>query len=374
MTPEPHAPAYFAWLDPLRGFAALSVLAAHLVMLAGLPIPTWYPVAWFRIGFLGVDLFFAISGAVILWSLAELQRRHGERFRRAFAWRRVARILPLYVVTCVAFVCLVRPDILARADALFVVLAHLSFVHNLFPSTHGVINGPSWTLGVEAQFYLVMCLLGPWLLRLAWWRLALLGLSVALAWRAGVWWWLAYDQAAPDTNLVFIASTQLPGVFDEFVAGMLAARWSMARRGGRASTGAWLVVAAIVAWSVAIWAMHVAMPVYWTGAYSVIGLRSLIAVAAGLSVAAALSLSAPRRASPALRLSGDLSYGIYLWHMGALLILQGLMPGADPWLFGGAVLACTLALSALGWFGLERPAMRWARAGTAGRREAVAAQ
>lgn len=378
MPPALPAPNYFPWLDPLRGFAALSVLVAHLVMLASLPIPTWYPVAWFRIGFLGVDLFFAISGAVILLSLAELQRRYGDNFRRAFAWRRIARILPLYLVTGAAFLLLVKPEILARADAAFVVLAHLLFVHNLFPSTHGVINGPSWTLGVEAQFYFVMCLIGPWVLRLSLTRLALLGLGVALVWRAGVWWWLVHDQTTPDTNLVFIASTQLPGVFDEFVAGMLAARWCMAWRARdeepRASIAMWFSLAALAAWALAIAAMHAAMPVYWTGFHSVIGLRTLVALAVGLSVAAMLAWPSPARESRAMRLSGDLSYGIYLWHMGALLILQGLLPGTNPWLFGGCMLMATLALSALGWFGLERPAMRWARNAAARPAPAPAAQ
>jgi peptidoglycan/LPS O-acetylase OafA/YrhL len=360
---------HFAWLDPLRGFAALSVLAAHLVMLAALPIPTWYPVAWFRIGFLGVDLFFAISGAVILLSLAELHRRHGSGYARPFAWRRVARIVPLYLLTCTAFVLLVRPDILQRPDVVQVVLAHLFFVQNLFPSTHGVINGPSWTLGVEMQFYLLMLLLGPWLLRLSLLRLAALGLALGVGWRALVWWHLVHGEAASDPNLVFIYSTQLPGVIDEFVGGMVAARWWMQRRerglppGSRLALG--LGLAALLAWAGVIAAMHAAMPVYWTHPASVIGLRCGFALAAGLSVAAVLACPAPRRGRAAWRLGGDLSYGIYLWHMGVLLLLQGWLADWNPWAFGAAVLGVTLLLSALGWFLVERPAMRRVRASAA---------
>jgi peptidoglycan/LPS O-acetylase OafA/YrhL len=360
---------HFAWLDPLRGFAALSVLAAHLVMLAALPIPTWYPVAWFRIGFLGVDLFFAISGAVILLSLAALQRRHGDAWRRPFAWRRLARIVPLYLLTCAAFVLLVRPDILQRPDAAQVVLAHLFFVQNLFPSTHGVINGPSWTLGVEMQFYALMLLAGPWLLRMSVLRLASLGVAVGVGWRALVWWRLVQGEAEPDTNLTFIWSTQLPGVIDEFVGGMVAARWWMQRRdrgqapGARAALG--LGLAALLAWAAVIAAMHAAMPVYWTSPWSVIGLRSGFALAAGLSVAAVLACPAPRHGRSAWRLGGDLSYGIYLWHMGVLLLLQGWLSGWSPWAFGAAVLGLTLLLSGLGWFLVERPAMRRVRATTA---------
>lgn len=358
-------PDYFPWLDPLRAFAALSVLAFHLVVLADLPIPTWYPVAWFRIGLFGVDLFFAISGAVILFSLAELERRHGTGLRRAFAWRRAARIVPLYLLTGTAFMLLAKPDILLRADVVQVVIAHLFFVQNLFPSTHGVINGPSWTLGVEMQFYLVVLLAGPWLLRLRMRTLALVGLLIGLGWRAGVWWWLVRDAASSDTNLVFIASTQLPGVFDEFVAGMLAVRWVMRRREqGRVpglATAAWLALAALVAWSGAILWMHQHLDDFWSHPASVIGLRSVLALAVGLSVAAALSLPAPSRPLAGLRLSGDLSYGIYLWHMGVLLVMLGAWPDAPPWRFGLAVLAGTLLVSALSWRFFERPILRWAR-------------
>jgi peptidoglycan/LPS O-acetylase OafA/YrhL len=360
--PAPASLARFAWLDPLRGFAALSVLAYHLVALAALPIPTWYPVAWLRIGMLGVDLFFAISGAVILISLAQLQQRFGADWRAAFVRRRAARIVPLYLLTGALFVLLVRPDILQRADVVPVLLAHLFFVQNLFVSTHGVINGPSWTLGVEAQFYLLVLLIGPWLLRVPMRWLALAGVGVALAWRSWVWWHWVASVPVSDANLVFIQSTQLPGVIDEFVAGMLAARWWMAR-GGRTSgaLAATLAGAALLAWIGAIALMHFFMPVYWTAPASVIGLRSALAVAAGLSVAAALALPSPRRPNAALRLSGDFSYGIYLWHMGALLALQAAWPQADPWSFGAAVLGLTLALSAAGWWLIERPAIRAAQ-------------
>lgn len=363
--PVPVPSIYFAWLDPLRGFAALSVLAAHLVMLAALPIPTWYPVAWFRIGFLGVDLFFAISGAVILFSLAELERRYPGGFRRAFAWRRAARIVPLYLLTGAMFVLLAKPDILQRADAAQVVLAHLFFVQNLFVSTHGAINGPSWTLGVEMQFYLLVLLVGPWLLRLRLHTLAAIGLVIGLGWRTAVWWWLSQDPASADSNRMFIYSTQLPGVLDEFVAGMLAVRWLMQRREQghppSARSAVRLGLGALIAWSLAIALMHQHVDDFWTHPTTVIGLRSLLALATGLSVAAALALPAPHRRIPGLRSSGDLSYGIYLWHMGMLLVLQGLWPAAEPWCFALAVLVATVAMSWLAWVLVERPVMHWAR-------------
>jgi peptidoglycan/LPS O-acetylase OafA/YrhL len=211
---------------------------------------------------------------------------------------------------------------------------------------------------VEVQFYLLVLLAGPWLLRVPMRWLALAGVSVAVAWRAFVWW--RYVPGG-DSNLVFIYSTQLPGVIDEFVAGMLAARWWLARGEASARLAGGLAVAAVAAWAAAIALMHWFMPVYWTAFASVVGLRCVLALAAGLSVAAVLAIASPVRRAVALRLSGDLSYGIYLWHMGALLLLQTWWREAPPWLFAFAVLALTLALSAASWFLVERPAIRWSR-------------
>ena len=120
-------------------------------------------------------------------------------------------------------------------------------------------------------------------------------------------------------------------------------------------------MAALAAWALAIALMHHFMPVYWTDFASVVFLRGACALAAGLSVAAALAFASPVREAKALRLSGDISYGIYLWHMGALLFLQAAWPDAPSWPFAAAVLALTLSLSLASWFGLERPAIRRSR-------------
>lgn len=359
------APEHFPWLDPLRGFAALSVLVYHLVALAALPWPTWYPVAWFRLGFLGVDLFFAISGAVILHSLSRLHASAPQGWRPRFALRRLARIVPLYLLTCLVFVLWIRPGVLARDDAGFVLVAHLVFAQNLFPSTHGAINGPSWTLGVEMQFYLLVLLAGPWLLRLRGSGLLLLGVVAGMGWRWAVWAWSQQLPAGEDHRIV-IAATQLPGVFDSFVAGMLAWRWTMARRArGHAASAAPAAIAgllALLAWALAIACMHWHAGHYWQHPFSVIAIRSIIAVASGLSVLAVLELPSPSRGRGLVRLGGDLSYGIYLWHLIVLLALQAALPDLAPWPFAGLVLGATLVLAGLSWVLVEQPLMRRARA------------
>jgi peptidoglycan/LPS O-acetylase OafA/YrhL len=86
------------------------------------------------------------------------------------------------------FVLLVKPDILQRADIVRLLVAQLLFVQNLSASTHGVINGPSWSLGLEMQFYVLMALGGMLLLKARGWILPAILFAVALGWRALVWW------------------------------------------------------------------------------------------------------------------------------------------------------------------------------------------
>jgi peptidoglycan/LPS O-acetylase OafA/YrhL len=361
----PEGRAYFPWLDALRGFAACSVIVYHLIALAKLPVPATMPWQWFRFGFLGVDLFFAISGAVILLALDAAWRRDPQRWRALFARHRLARILPLYLLTCVLFVAFVKPDILQRADIARLLIAQALFVHNLSPATHGVINGPSWSLGLEMQFYAAMTLAGTWLLgrRGRWMAVSLF--IVAIAWRAAVWWLDAGSHLATPSPAQFIHASQLPGVIDAFAAGMLVALWQHGRReNGTASNGSLaliLAVCALLCWFAALWGFVVHAGDYWTNPLPAILLRSATALAGGLTVAAAFAAPAPRIGRATMTLIGDLSYGLYLWHFPVLLWLQVHWPDAEPWRFAAAVFALTIALSALSWFALERPILRWAR-------------
>lgn len=353
---------HYPGLDPLRFFAALSVLLFHLHDVLRFPLPAWPPLLWFRGGFLGVDLFFAISGAVIALSLQRLAARNPAGWRRAFVTRRLARLLPLYLLTGALFLLIVRPETLQRPDIAATILAQLLFLQNLFVSTHGVINGPSWSLGVEMQFYVVMLLCGPWLLARPWGRRLLACFVLAAAWRAGVWLWA---QATPVEHIgprVFIYTSQLPGVFDGFGAGIAAALWRQTRSPEQATRlFPWLAVAAVLAWTLMFGLMLAFIEHYWQGAAMLIGLRALTAAAAGLSVAAAMCL--PPRADPGAtgRLLGDLSYGIYLWHMLALLWWRDRLPDTDPLLLGIVVAGSSVALAVAGWYALERPILRWAQ-------------
>ena len=358
------ATTYFPAVDALRGFAALSVVAYHLVALAALPIPTWYPLAWFRVGSFGVDLFFGISGAVILMSLQTLAGRDGKSWRLDFALRRVARIMPLYLLTGAVFILLLKPEMPTQSDWWMQVFTHLLFIHNFWPDTHGSIDGVNWTLAVEIQFYATALLLGVFLLRCSTWRIALIALALGSLWRVGCWFFLVYPHPSRP-ELMFHATTQLPGLAEEFAAGMIAARWRMAvadeRRQPSVCTVVLLGVGALAGWAAALcWTSEMGAA-FWTGPLALLSIRPLIALAVGLTVAWALAVPKRRFEGVIVKGLGDWSYGIYLWHLIALLALQRWTDLGSPWVFAVLVLGLTLSLSWLGFKLLERPIMRWAR-------------
>src|SRR6516225_3963556 len=100
---KPRAPAAFhlgyrPWLDGLRGVAILLVLAYHLGLLTA--------------GFLGVDVFFVLSGFLITGLLVEEWQRRGSISFKHFYLRRALRLLPPYftlLLACYLCVLLFRP-------------------------------------------------------------------------------------------------------------------------------------------------------------------------------------------------------------------------------------------------------------------------
>ena len=106
--------AYFENIDVLRGFAALSVVIYHVIEhYKWVAFPNSGPLVWFRVGWMGVDLFFVISGFVIgLSAFVGIDRSGPKNFRIPFLTRRVARIVPLHYLTMLVFVVFISPELL----------------------------------------------------------------------------------------------------------------------------------------------------------------------------------------------------------------------------------------------------------------------
>ncbi|BBH71202.1 hypothetical protein ACTI_78870 [Actinoplanes sp. OR16] len=166
-----------AWLDALRGYAAVVVALFHLspVIIGSAAHLEIYRA--FDAGKYAVLLFFLVSGYVIPMSL----ERHGS-LRRFWAGR-LARIYPAYLATIALAALLAAaglhrmPDQL-RTETTASVLAHATMMQDLL-GVRGIVR-PFWTLSFEMLFYLLVAGLFAWRLhRLsAWWAAGLAALAL----------------------------------------------------------------------------------------------------------------------------------------------------------------------------------------------------
>jgi peptidoglycan/LPS O-acetylase OafA/YrhL len=145
-------PSYIPELEGLRGVAILAVVLYHChLRLVG----TWVygPVLW---GWAGVNLFFALSGFLITSILLEARER--PHYFRNFYARRALRIWPVYFLLLI--VCYSVPDwflgdTLAHQAKWPILLAYALFVQNLRHTPLPGTLGPTWSLAIEEQYYLV---------------------------------------------------------------------------------------------------------------------------------------------------------------------------------------------------------------------------
>ena len=165
-----------AFIDGLRGIAALVVAMGHIIGM----VPPDHPTTTFVRATLGekliwpwlfggpmVWLFILVSGFALTWSEeSRIASGRGRSSLRVFARRRAWRILPTYYVSLLLglLVVLGFGRILVRPSpsldtfepvTLAGVLSHLGLVHNLDPNWVHQINPPLWSIAVEAQLYLL---------------------------------------------------------------------------------------------------------------------------------------------------------------------------------------------------------------------------
>ncbi|MCK8786712.1 acyltransferase [Roseomonas sp. NAR14] len=172
------APGRIAELDALRGIAALGVLLYHFTSIYGRWIGEPYArIPEFRAGYFGVELFFVISGFVIVASA----RRAASL--REFAWSRAARLLPAYWVAVLGTSAVLRLDPLHTLEAPTAaeILVNLTMLQDFLAVRR--VDAVYWTLAQELAFYalLLAALRGAARsgLRLEWF--CLLWLAAALA-------------------------------------------------------------------------------------------------------------------------------------------------------------------------------------------------
>jgi peptidoglycan/LPS O-acetylase OafA/YrhL len=333
----PAAPAhrYRPEIDGLRACAVLSVMIYHLQN------------SWLPGGFVGVDVFFVISGYVVTGSLAESRARSVFGFIGAFYARRLARILPALVVMLVATALLstlfIPPSWLSQLNEITLVraffgLSNLVLMQNgevyftpraeLNPATH------TWSLGVEEQYYLIAPLLiyltlrGRTLVGMQLRGLAIAGLALLTLASLGACIWASRDHARAE--FYFVAFR-----FWELGAGALLFLAPPRRNLGMLASGVGAICIGLAFWL----ADPGAFPWPWA-LLPVLGTALIIRYPGG-AVARVLS------AAPALWI-GRRSYSLYLWHWPVYVLLRW-AAGLQTWPMFTVALVASVALAALSY-------------------------
>ncbi len=344
---------YLPGIDALRAIAVLAVFLYH----AG--------VDWMPGGFLGVDVFFAISGYLITSLLLSERRRTGGVRLGQFWLRRARRLLPavgvLIAVTMIV-AAIVEPDRLTelRGDAI-ASLAYVANWHFIFEhqSYFDQFQRPSlfrhlWSLSVEEQFYLFwplafaggMSLLGR--KRLALGVLAGAGASLALT-------WILFDPTAA-SRVYYGTDTHAAGLLIGVALALVWAPWQLQR----AKPGRWcgpvLDAVGVVALGYLVLSflrVHDYDLALFHGGYLWLALASAAVIAVVAHPTARLGGLLAR---PALVWLGLRSYSFYLWHWPVLALTR---PGLDVSLPRGVLiplqLLAVLALADLSYRFVELP-------------------
>ena len=348
-------------LDGLRGLAVAIVVAYHLNLLPG--------------GFLGVDVFFVLSGYLITsLLLVEVSRTGGVDARR-FWGRRVRRLVPAVLVmvpSVIALAWVVRwPR--TRLDALaidsFATLTWWANWRQASGTSYWDADTPSlmrhaWSLAIEEQFYLVwpVVLIGVAVLARKLGRSlpASVGLAAAVGFVISSVWHvvLAHRLEVTDLSRVYVGTDTR--VLAPLAGCVLACVW--ARRPVPSESpprsAAWGMAAgvALIVLTTMVVTVRVSSPdLYRRGGFVVVALASMIIVAATLAGSTRVtgwSAFAP------LRWLGLRSYGIYLWSWPLQVLAEHRFPEAPRgWMVVGVV-ATSLVVAELSFQLVEDPIRR----------------
>ncbi len=362
MPPVSTAPTRLAWqpaLDGLRGVAVIWVLLYH----GG--------VTWARGGFLGVDVFFVLSGYLITALLLAEWQQKGSIDLAAFWTRRARRLLPALLVLLVAVAALApvlaspSQRSMLRGDG----LAALFYVSNWRLVASGqsyfaqfALPSPlrhTWSLAIEEQWYLVWPVAVAAGLRLLRGRTKpLLAGAVALATGSALLMaWLV--PASGDPSRVYYgtdtrAQALLAGAVLAMALPLARRTWPRVARLGLQAGGVAAAICLLAMFTMVSdsdrWLFH--------GGYALAAMAAATVIAASIQPGRG-PVRSPLSLRP-LRAVGRISYGLYLWHWPLYLALTPDSTG----LAGARLLfvrsAATFGAATLSWHLVETPVRRGA--------------
>ncbi len=345
---------YIAGFDGIRAIAVIAVLLFHADL------------AWLPGGFLGVDVFFVLSGFLITSILLKERETTGSIAFGRFYLGRARRLLPallLVLATSALLALLFAQDAAAtlRTD----IIASLGYVSNWWYIFHDqsyfeAIGRPPmlahlWSLAVEEQFYLVwpvvLLIAFRWRGRPGVRRAAIIGAIASTLLMATLALWWGMPGAVDPSRLYFGTDTHAMGVL---LGAALATVWRPDKLPQRVKAPApfLLFLVGAVALGVLVWFFHTLTQdstFLYVGGFFVVAAVTAILIA--VVSHPAVSLGRLLGMAP-LRYIGTRSYGLYLWHWPIFVITR---PGIDIGWTGMPALILRLGLTAL----VAEASFRW---------------
>ena len=348
------SPRYWPALDGLRAVAVLAVLIFH----AG--------ASWLPAGFLGVDVFFVISGFLITTLLVREHERCGGISLGRFWLRRAGRLLPallLMLAGVIAYLAVAAPGLVlgfwedVRFALLFVsnwdfLLRDVSYFAQWDPS----LGSHLWSLAVEEQFYLVWPPLAALMLRFGGVRAVACG-AAALALLSALLMGALYVPFADVSRVYYGTDTHAFGLAVGALLGCLVHLYPK-RIAGRARPRQLLGVLALLLVLGAMALLHEWDGFLYRGGYLAVALLTGLVTLAAIADRGVLVAALGWRP---LGWIGRRSYAVYLWHWPLLLLpgpaleLAGNPIALPDWLELGLRLALVFAAAAISWHLVETP-------------------
>lgn len=348
-------------LDGLRALAVVAVVAFHLA-------PAWVPG-----GFLGVDVFFVVSGFLITTLL--LREVAGTSWIRLprFWVRRARRLLPaiaLMLVVSIPVARLVEPDLtvgigrqLLGAVTFSTNWVEIAAGTDYFDESQPELLRILWSLAIEEQFYLAWPVLLVVLLiavRSAAWRVRIVAAGALVSAAAMALLFMpAYGTGVDPTRVYYGTDTHAFGLL---LGAAVTLRWAKAGpalRGARAHLLPPLALAGLVALFLLL---RSDSPLTYPLGLLAASLLALVLVLACDAARTEPTWFVAVLELPVLRWVGERSYGIYLWHWPVACIVTaavGAQPGTVWWGVGtGLTVVLTVVLAAASYRWVEMPVRR----------------
>lgn len=365
-------------LDVLRAAAALAVLVGHAYQLSGtcLPLDRRPFDIIVNNGAAGVWFFSALSGYLISGPFVRALLAGSELPSvRSYSVRRAFRIYPAYFVALLVVFAFGLPK--GTHATWWQYPLHLSLLHNLWPGEEQAIMFASWTLTLEALFYVFVPLVARVVrkIRTGPIEASKFAVAIGLVWAASIVWTLAASQVH-DPEYGLWLRTLFPSMLSMFCPGILVALavavWLHSDR--RPAPLGWIMTHRLGA--VGVFIPLVAVGCLGSTLTNRIVIHDLsrqaYALAAGIAVVLAMSVPEPKGAlGRVLGWFGFISYGIYLWQAAVIAVIerhgvQGIVPLAHSGTAAYAahvvyLLALVLPCAYLSWILIEQPMIRYAK-------------